>query len=48
MLDKSYTSRIYLRFWKEYSQYIRNFQGNIKYFKSFTDIIESLDLTLSI
>ncbi len=45
---KTILSKIYLRFWKEYSQYIRNFQGNMKYFKNFTDIIESLDLTLTI
>ncbi len=43
---KNILSKIYRRFWKEYSKYIKTFQGNIKYFKNFTQIIESLDLTL--
>ena len=32
--------------WKKYSQHITDFQGNIKHFRDFTEVIESLDLTL--
>ncbi|MBD3343380.1 MAG: hypothetical protein GF353_30060 [Candidatus Lokiarchaeota archaeon] len=39
-------SRIHRRFWKEYSDEISNFQGNIKPFQGFTKIIESFDLSL--
>ncbi|MFX0070495.1 MAG: tetratricopeptide repeat protein [Candidatus Hermodarchaeota archaeon] len=39
-------SIIYRRFWKEFSQEINNFQGNIGPFKKFTQIIQSFDLTL--
>ncbi|MFX1393601.1 MAG: tetratricopeptide repeat protein [Promethearchaeota archaeon] len=44
---KSILSKIYRRFWKEYSQYITDFQGNVKFFRDFTSIIESFDLTLT-
>ena len=40
-------SKVYNRFWKEYSPHIINFVGNVKYFRGFTSIIESLDLTLT-
>jgi tetratricopeptide (TPR) repeat protein len=40
-------SKVYRRFWKEYSKHIIDFQGNIIHFKNFTSIIESLDLTLT-
>ncbi len=40
-------SKVYNRFWKEYSQHIIDFVGNVKYFRGFTSIIESLDLTLT-
>ncbi|TFG05810.1 MAG: hypothetical protein EU539_08895 [Promethearchaeota archaeon] len=45
---KELLSIIYRRFWKEYHQYIKNFQGNITPFQKFTQIIESLDLSLMI
>ena len=45
---KTILSVIYRRFWKEYSNHIKKFQGNIKHFRGFTEIIESLDLTLAI
>ena len=44
---KGILSKIYRRFWKEYSEHIKKFQGNIKHFRGFTKIIESLDLTLT-
>ncbi len=48
-ISKSVTilSVIYRRFWKEYSNHIKKFQGNIKHFRGFTEIIESLDLTIA-
>ncbi|TFG27745.1 MAG: hypothetical protein EU532_06815 [Promethearchaeota archaeon] len=39
-------SKIYRRFWKEYSQEIKYFRGNVSIFRGFTKIIENLDLTL--
>ncbi len=47
-MGKTILSKIFSRFWKEYSNYIKTFQGNVKHFQGFTDIIESLDLTLTI
>jgi len=45
---KTILSKIFSRFWKEYSNYIQTFQGNVKHFQGFKDIIESLDLTLTL
>lgn len=45
-LMKRILSIIYKRFWQEYSEEIKKFQGNISPFRSFTQIIESLDLSL--
>ncbi|MGV9171757.1 MAG: hypothetical protein ACOC44_15145 [Promethearchaeia archaeon] len=39
-------SKIYRRFWHEYSEEIKNFQDKITPFQKFTEIIESLDLSL--
>lgn len=38
---------IYLRFWKEFHEQIINFQGNITPFHRFDNVIEALDLTLT-
>jgi len=37
---------IYKRFWKEYSDKLISFTGNVAAFNSFTDIIQSFDFTL--
>ncbi len=47
-ITKKILKAIYKRFWKEFHDYIINFQGNITPFQRFEDIIDSLDLTLSI
>lgn len=40
-------SIIYTRFWKEFAEQIKNFGGNVTYFRRFTKVIEALDLTLT-
>ena len=45
---KKILSTIYRRFWKEYSKYIIDFKGNVKFFQDFRNVIESLDLTLTV
>ena len=45
-IEEKILSKIYRRFWKEYNQEIKKFQGNVSIFKGFTKIIESFDLTL--
>lgn len=40
-------SIIYIRFWKEFAENIKMFQGNTTPFKRFKTVIESLDLTLT-
>jgi len=45
---KKILSIIYARFWKEFAESIKSFEGNITPFRRFTDVIEALDLTLTI
>ncbi len=45
---KKIISKIYRRFWKEYSQEIKDFTGNISLFRDFIKIIEAFDFSLII
>lgn len=45
---KNILSKIYRRFWKEYTQEIKDFQGNVSLFRGFIKIIDSFDFTLII
>jgi len=45
---KNILSKIYRRFWKEYTQEIKDFHGNVSLFRGFIKIIESFDFTLII
>ncbi|MFX1338754.1 MAG: tetratricopeptide repeat protein [Promethearchaeota archaeon] len=41
-------SIIYRRFWKEYTQEVKEFTGNVSHFRGFIKIIEAFDFTLEI
>ena len=45
---KNILSKIYRRFWKEYTQEIKDFHGNVSLFRGFIKIVESFDFNLII
>lgn len=45
---KKVLSIIYARFWKEFAEDIKSFEGNITPFRRYTAVIEALDLTLTV